>query len=398
MAGNAPPQDGQADRSAIAAGMALARETHGLTPKELRRLYKQMKPWRHRLLFSEFLFFRLYDPANDPQHFIGAYKAAKVAYSLNRYSPARRIIGNKLYWDAALKGLGFAVPELQATYGISAGPDVPCLTSREDARRFLRYRARYPLFAKPAQGQASQFVMALDGYDPDRRVLIDWQGAETDSWQLFRALENRFNDKGFLFQSAVRQHPQVEAAIGRAIGCLRYVTINDAQGVDLVGVAWKVPNAGGLSDAGAVGGLAVSLDQDTGVVRKAFSSSDADGREITHHPGTGAKLIGFAVPNWETTTQTVLAAARVLHHLPIVGWDIAIGPDGPIFIEANSSPSFWAMQVGRSNGIYTPELAARFEVEIRRQAQLYGWWTGRKARLRRNYELMRGRVGEMLSR
>jgi len=397
--GSAPRQsDDNGEGSAIATGLAIARETHGLSEAEVRRRYKQIKPWRNRLLFSEFLFFRLYDPAIDPTHFIGAYKAARVAYALNRYSPARRIIGNKLYWDAALRGLGFKTPELQATYGISAGPNVPCLTNRDQVRRFLRHRARYPVFAKPAQGQASQFVMALDRYEADRRVLIDWRGEEIETWHLFRALENRFNDKGFLFQSAVRQHPDVEAVIGRAVGCLRYVTINDAQGVGLVGVAWKVPNANSISDAGAVGGLAVSLDRETGVVQKAFSSSDADAREITHHPGTGAKLVGFQIPNWTAMTEQVVQAARVLHHLPIVGWDIAIGPEGPIFIEANSSPSFWAMQVGRSHGIYTPELQDRVEAEIQRQRALYGWWVSRKARLRRNAQLIGGRVGAVFGR
>jgi len=398
MAAGQPPDIPDHTLTGLQAGFALAKRTHGLSEQEVRRAYRRSKPWRSKLLLSEFMLFRLYDPDRDPRHFIGSYEAAKVAYALNRYSPTRRIIGNKLHWDATLKGLGYEVPELQAVYGMAAGPHVPQLVDRDATRRFLRYRAKYPLFCKPARGQASAFVMALDGFDAENQMLIDWRGQEIESWHLLRPLENRFRHTGFLFQSAVTQHPDVEKTIGRAVGCLRYVTFKSEAGVELIGVAWKVPNAGAISDAGGLGGLAVSLDQKTGEVERVFSSSDAGAVEIEHHPGTGARMVGFRIPNWDKMMEQVLSAAAVLHHLPLVGWDIAIGPDGAIFVEANSSPSFWAMQIGRDKGLYTPELQARFAKEQGRQKQLYGPRVGRKARLKRNLGLLWGRVGEIFGR
>lgn len=355
------------------------------------RAYARVRPGRHKLLLSEFLLFRLYDPDVDPRDFVGAYRAAKVAFALNRRSPNRRLIANKLYWDSILRGLGFDVPELQASYGLSAGPAYRHLTDRAGVRRFLSHEARYPLFGKPAEGQASQFVMALDGLSSDGEHLVDWSGNALERWRLIRPLEKRFQDKGYLFQSAVRQHPAVEAVIGRGVGCLRFVTFNSESGVEILGVAWKVPAAGAISDAGAFGGMPAPLDPETGTVISFFSRSDAAADAITHHPGTGMRLVGFTIPNWARIVSSVKAAAEILHGLPLVGWDVAIGPEGPVFIEANSSPSFWAMQIGRQSGIYTPELRSRFRIEMARQARLNGPFVRKAARVARTYRFLGGR-------
>jgi hypothetical protein len=56
------------------------------------------------------------------------------------------------------------------------------------------------------------------------------------------------------------------------------------------------------------------------------------------HPVTGAEITGRVVPCWDQVVALAGRAHSVMHDRVLVGWDIAITPDGPILIEGNSYP------------------------------------------------------------
>ena len=54
---------------------------------------------------------------------------------------------------------------------------------------------------------------------------------------------------------------------------------------------------------------------------------------------TGARIPGTAIPYWQEAVAMCLEASRVVPQVRFVAWDVAITPDGPVFIEGNSFPS-----------------------------------------------------------
>lgn len=56
------------------------------------------------------------------------------------------------------------------------------------------------------------------------------------------------------------------------------------------------------------------------------------------HPVTRAPVTGRIVPRWPEIRALAVRAHRVFADRVIVGWDIALTPEGPVLIEGNSYP------------------------------------------------------------
>ncbi|MCC2112360.1 MAG: hypothetical protein KDJ16_10030, partial [Hyphomicrobiales bacterium] len=92
--------------------------------------------------------------------------------------------------------------------------------------------------------------------------------------------------------------------------------------------------------------------------KRAFSGIDLGTNEIETHPDTGAQLVGFQIPNWDTVCRTALDGAAVLHGLGLIGWDIAPSDDGCILVEANYRPDLVLPQLADRRGILEPRLVS----------------------------------------
>jgi len=72
------------------------------------------------------------------------------------------------------------------------------------------------------------------------------------------------------------------------------------------------------------------------------------------HPKTGAPIAGRIIQNWPAVAELAARAHRVFNGRMIIGWDLALTPDGPMVIEGNSDPDTHFLQrvhrqmIGRS--------------------------------------------------
>ena len=78
--------------------------------------------------------------------------------------------------------------------------------------------------------------------------------------------------------------------------------------------------------------------------------------EVTHHPDTGAALVGVEVPNWREIVAVALDAASALAEVPLIGWDMAAVEGGALIVEPNFTPDFFMTQLADRRGM----LDARF--------------------------------------
>ncbi len=69
------------------------------------------------------------------------------------------------------------------------------------------------------------------------------------------------------------------------------------------------------------------------------------------HPGSGTKVIGFEIPNWEKLKEFVIMLDRVIPKARLIAWDIAVLEDGFELIEANYQGDPGLMQAPTQTGL-----------------------------------------------
>ena len=70
------------------------------------------------------------------------------------------------------------------------------------------------------------------------------------------------------------------------------------------------------------------------------------GRRLQVHPNTGIKFSDFVIPFIADAEKEAIRFHSFLKDIHSIGWDIAIGKDGPIFIEGNDNWEINGPQVG----------------------------------------------------
>lgn len=255
---------------------------------------------------------------------------------------------------------GLPVPELVAVYAEPAGfaPGGPSLGTREEWIAFLDRALPEHFFTKPAVGMLGQGAAAFrreggvivnesDGSRLDLPQLHAWLG-ETAA-RLARGFRHYGASLGLtrptariLIQKRLFAHPEIVRLTGsRGLSCLRLVTF---VGKDLepriIAMAMKLIAGNSVTDnfhKGQTGNIWATLGDD-GRIRRAHGPISATGayERVTRHPVTGEDLGSFRVPFWDEARDLALAAARAFLPHPLIGWDIAVTPEGPVIIEGNT--------------------------------------------------------------
>ena len=70
----------------------------------------------------------------------------------------------------------------------------------------------------------------------------------------------------------------------------------------------------------------------------------------------GAAITGTKLPQWDEVRELAARAHRAFSDRVLVGWDIAITPDGPVIVEGNGSPDLDIMQRFVRHGLMTERL------------------------------------------
>jgi hypothetical protein len=125
-----------------------------------------------------------------------------------------------------------------------------------------------------------------------------------------------------------------------------------ASGPAVFRALWKVPTGTNIADNfWRPGNILCALDPVSGTVRRALRGYGAALEELEAHPDSGARLLGFAIPRWEELVALTLDAAPSFAQLRFQAWDVAVCPEGPVFIELNVGGDFNLPQLATGQGI-----------------------------------------------
>ena len=138
-----------------------------------------------------------------------------------------------------------------------------------------------------------------------------------------------------LVEEFLVQHPELNRLSPSAVNTVRIFTqLDEEGGVDILGCRLRI-SVDSPVDNLAAGNIAAPINESTGQLQGAAVYSDITKPQLTRHPITHVKIIGFQIPFWEETLEMVKKAARLYPQNRSVGWDIVITENGPGLIEGN---------------------------------------------------------------
>ncbi|MBQ6171564.1 MAG: hypothetical protein IJK34_02895 [Clostridia bacterium] len=140
-----------------------------------------------------------------------------------------------------------------------------------------------------------------------------------------------------IVEECVIQHEAINKINPSSVNTVRIVTLNGPKKNGIVYACIRIGQNGTDMDNVDCGGMACRIDLESGVI--STPGADKQGNVYECHPESGVKLKGFTIPFFAEAKDMCLEAAKVVPQMRYIAWDVAITPDGPVFIEGNSFPS-----------------------------------------------------------
>lgn len=150
----------------------------------------------------------------------------------------------------------------------------------------------------------------------------------------------------YLVQTCVIQHPEMARIYDKSVNTLRILTVMDKEAGKPVSVAGEVRFGahGSVVDNLAAGGVAVGIDLQTGQLSEFGICKKGDAKRTPVHPDSQVRFADVRLPYVREAVAKAEALHTKLPSIRLIGWDIAITPDGPVFIEGNDNPEISGLQ------------------------------------------------------
>lgn len=224
------------------------------------------------------------------------------------------------------------------------------------------------LFVKPTAGRGGRGAERWDRDGPS--MFTGPAGERISPEDLLKRLVDRSRDTPLIIQQRMRPHPDLGLITAGALPTLRVLTCLNEQNEPEVMAAMIRTSFGAnrTVDNLHAGGIGTLVEVDSGRLGRA-SNLGADARLgwFSEHPDTGAPIEGTIVPLWEQVKSAAVAAHHRFADRAVIGWDIAVLEDGPIFIEGNGNPDLDILQRFMRIGFRKHRFAALIDHHLTRR-------------------------------
>lgn len=314
---------------------------------------------------SEYYEYHLYEDGmafDAKRDYLGWRKSRELDRALNLDS-WRACANDKLLFHSLLHGLGFPLPRIRAIYNASGRQfdGAVSLVDTDSVRNYLQFDAPYPLFVKPIVGSFGRGAIALSAYDPEHDRIFLANGESMRSNDLLRSFD--FDPfEGQLFQDVLKPDPDIEARCGNRICSVRVSIVLHRHRPRVLYAVWKIATGRNMTDnlaGGKAGNLTGWVNPDTGVVERVARGMGDHYTEVSHHPDTGERLLGYALPGWKPALDLCLNAATALPGLRLQNWDIALCDTGPVILEVNTESDLGPDQLYGRRGFFSAFASAQ---------------------------------------
>ncbi len=154
-------------------------------------------------------------------------------------------------------------------------------------------------------------------------------------------IEKLYNDllstKRTLVEECVVQHEEMAKLCASSVNTLRIVTITKNNKTHIMVRVIRMGNGVNAVDNFHAGGMYTVFDEN-GVITK--PAIDREGNVHDVHPYTKTKIEGFKIPYYKESIELVEQVCKKIPQIRYIGFDIAIGKNGPVIIEGNELPGY----------------------------------------------------------
>ncbi len=242
----------------------------------------------------------------------------------------------------------YATKQALAEVGAPVAPTLTLLRSRAELRAFDWASLPDSWALKPNQSLGGNGIILAFSRDPEDGGGTTWLSGSgrripleeiTDHVRFI--LDGEFSGRArdtALFEPLIHAHPDVERLSYRGLPDIRVLCLVDEPVLAMTRLPTSASGGRANLHQGAIG---AAVDLDSGRVTGAWTGR----RSLTHHPDTGAELIGAVLPHWPEVLE---AAARCgpATGLRYVGADVVIDRDvGPLILEVNARPGLQIQNV-----------------------------------------------------
>ena len=343
------------------------------SPLKIMRDYVGLAFGPGKVSFKDYTQLRLFDEAfwagADRREVVGVHRNVELHQQINFRHEWWGLLDNKVAMASYLSAYGFPTIPALAVYAENLGTTAThVVRNAQELRRVLADESLYPMFGKPTEGLQSLGSVGLRRYSAQSQCLetIDGRVIALDA---FVADITHHYAGGYLLQRFVTPHAAIRALCGDRLATIRIVTLNSGSGPKVFRACWKIPAGANVADNyWRSGNLLAQLDSAQGKVLRVLSGSGLGLTYRERHPDTGAAMIGFEIPQWSAIVATVTEGARLMQHVPLIGWDVTALDSGPLIVEMNGRPDLFLPQLADARGVLDAELVDFLAVQKRKSA------------------------------
>lgn len=245
----------------------------------------------------------------------------------------RCLIDDKFLFGLFLTSLGYPTPRILA---LTHNDSISWIQSEQSCRFDTILEQELDVFIKNILGGCG--IGVFHAIVRDGILRIDGEDCS------LAKLKKMLSDQIFILQDRVEQHEAMSKIYPHSVNTVRLVTVMKDQRPELFGAFIRAGANGLRRDNWAVGGVLGGVNAHTGEVSTHWKFKPGFGTSLTRHPNTGFVFEGFHVPYYATAVRMAIELHTFLYGVHSVGWDVAISPDGPVFIEGNSQWSIEGFQ------------------------------------------------------
>lgn len=239
------------------------------------------------------------------------------------------LLRDKLLFSIFLEGLGLRGPKNVYYYD---GKELLDMASKKAVgEAILLSSGDNRLFCKPLGGECGKGIFVLDIKNGQLYV-----GKEKIT---YNQLLDRLGQERFLLQDFVVQHEEMSRLHPQSINTIRLVTVRSLKDgcLHVMPSIMRIGAGDSVVDNTSQGGLAVGINLESGYLKKFGFYKPKYGTKVTEHPDSHIVFEDFKIPFFEEAVRQAKLMHSMLPDIHSIGWDIAIGEDGPIFIEGNDN-------------------------------------------------------------
>mgnify|MGYP003402928116 FL=1 len=194
-------------------------------------------------------------------------------------------------------------------------------------------------FCKSLDGENGEDVFHLESIG-DKIILSGKEISESE-------LMEKLSTGTFLVQKKIYQHDVLNELYPLSINTLRIVTVRSIKTgeIKIWPSMFRMGANGSHIDNASKGGVVVNINLETGGISPVGYRYAKYGGRYTKHPDTGVDFSTFIIPHFDQVKRDAIYFHSMLKDIHSIGWDIAITPEGPAFIEGNDDWSIVQSQL-----------------------------------------------------